>query len=141
MADEKADILKAAALFIDDKGRLLVSKDIGATKWTILGGKIEEGETQIECLHREMMEELNAKIEVNPKMYKEAPAFPAANDPGKTVKHYYYFCKFLSEPKPVSEVEFLHWLSKENFESGKFDFSHANQEFLLPKLIKDKLLL
>ncbi len=141
MITSKADIYKAAALFIDKKGKLLVSKDFGSTKWTILGGKIEAGETHIECLKREMVEELSAKIEVNPKIYKEAPAFPAANDPGKTVKHFYYFCKFITEPKLTSEVEFLHWLSKKNVEDGKFEFSEATKNFLLPSLIQDKILL
>ena len=125
MTNDKADLYKAAALFINDEGKLLVSRDIGVTKWTILGGVIEKGETQIGCLHREIMEELGAKIEVNQKMYKEAPAYPAANDPGKTVKHYYYFCKFLTEFKPVSEVELLHWLSKKDFESKEFGVCSA----------------
>ena len=60
-----ADILKAAAIFIDDKGRLLISKDKGAAKWTILGGRIEDGETQIECLHREIKEELDMQMDIN----------------------------------------------------------------------------
>lgn len=36
----QADISKAAGLFIDVKGRLLLSKDKGSTKWQCLGGKI-----------------------------------------------------------------------------------------------------
>ena len=136
-----ADILKVAALFVDNKGRLLISKDKGAAKWTILGGRIEAGETHIACLQREIREELNTEIEVNPEIYKEAPVFPAANDPGKTVKHFYYFCKLLAEPGLIEEVEFLYWLSKEDLDSGGFEFSEATTKFLLPQLIKDKLLL
>src|SRR5579859_5346532 len=141
MVNDNADILKAAGVFVDNKGRLLISKDKGSTKWQMLGGRIEKGETRIECLKREIKEELDSKIEVDLKMYKDCPVFPAANDPGKTVKLYFYFCKLLTKPKLIENVEFLHWLTKEEAESGKFEFSEAVKNFLLPELIKDKILL
>jgi 8-oxo-dGTP pyrophosphatase MutT (NUDIX family) len=49
MNNQKADIYKAAAIFIDNQGRLLISKDKGSDKWQMLGGKIEKGESHIEC--------------------------------------------------------------------------------------------
>jgi hypothetical protein len=88
-----------------------------------------------------LKEELDAEIEVDPKMYREAPIFPAANDPGKTVKLYFYLCKLLSKPKLIENVEFLHWLTKSEAASGQFQFSSAVKNFLLDELIKDNLLI
>lgn len=144
MVNVKPDIFRAVALVLDNKGRLLISKDKKATLWQILGGGVEDGESQIECLKRELKEGLDAEIEVNPKMYNEAPAYPALDDPddpGKTVKHFYYFCKLLTRPKFVENVQFIHYLTKRQAESGKFEFSDTTKNYLLPMLIKDKILL
>lgn len=37
-------------------------------KWEFAGGKIEKGETEIECIKREIFEELNIKIEIKEKL-------------------------------------------------------------------------
>ena len=133
-------IHKAAAIFLDDKGRLMVSKDKGSTKWQMLGGAIEPGETQLECLKRELREELDVEIEVDPKMYRQTSPFAAANDPDKKVVLYLYYCKLLGEPKLIEHVEALHWLTKDDAQSGKFEFSEVMNKFILPLLIKEKIL-
>lgn len=37
-------------------------------KWEFAGGKIEAGETEIDCIKREIFEELNIKIQVNKRL-------------------------------------------------------------------------
>lgn len=37
-------------------------------KWEFAGGKIEEGESEIDCIKREIFEELNIKIEVKERL-------------------------------------------------------------------------
>lgn len=37
-------------------------------KWEFAGGKIEAGESEIECIKREILEELNIEIEVNERL-------------------------------------------------------------------------
>ncbi len=53
---------------IEDKRRVLVvqrSKDMKLPlKWEFPGGKIEEGESEQDCLKREIREELNLEIEI-----------------------------------------------------------------------------
>lgn len=135
-----ADINKATALFISSDGKLLITRDFDSQIWTAPGGTIEGNESKIECLHREIWEELKAKIVVEEKMYKESEIFPAANDPGKTVKLFYFFTKFQTEPQPSSEIEEIHWLTRQEFENKKFVFSKSAREFLVPSLIADGIL-
>jgi mutator protein MutT len=137
---DQPDIRKAAALFIDSQGRLLLSKDKHSTKWQVLGGKIETGETPVQTIIREMHEELAVEVEVKQKQYASSSIFPAANDPGKTVQLYYYFCKLFGKPKMIENVEFVRWFSKSDVQSGQFEFAKSTEKFLLPKLIKDKIL-
>lgn len=37
-------------------------------KWEFAGGKIEKGESEIDCIKREIFEELNIQIEINKKL-------------------------------------------------------------------------
>ena len=37
-------------------------------KWVFAGGKIEKGESEIDCIKREIFEELNIQIEINKKL-------------------------------------------------------------------------
>lgn len=57
-----------AAVFVAHDGKILVAqrakKDSLYGKWEFPGGKLEDGETEIECLQREMREEFNINIQV-----------------------------------------------------------------------------
>ena len=45
-------------------------------KWEFPGGKIEEGETEEDCIKREIMEELNIQIEVLDKLTPSVYSYP-----------------------------------------------------------------
>ncbi|MBU3012914.1 (deoxy)nucleoside triphosphate pyrophosphohydrolase [Polaribacter vadi] len=45
-------------------------------KWEFAGGKIEKGETDIECIKREIFEELNIKIEIKKRLTPVAYEYP-----------------------------------------------------------------
>lgn len=45
-------------------------------KWEFAGGKIEEGETDVECIKREILEELNIQIEIKEKLTPVTHEYP-----------------------------------------------------------------
>ena len=45
-------------------------------KWEFAGGKIEEGESEIECVKREVLEELNINVEVKDRLTPVIHAYP-----------------------------------------------------------------
>ncbi|WP_194766969.1 (deoxy)nucleoside triphosphate pyrophosphohydrolase [Tamlana sp. I1] len=45
-------------------------------KWEFAGGKIETGETEIDCIHREIFEELNIHIEVQQRLTPVIHEYP-----------------------------------------------------------------
>ena len=45
-------------------------------KWEFAGGKIEEGESEIECVKREVLEELNINIEIKDRLTPVTHAYP-----------------------------------------------------------------
>jgi len=68
-----ADILKYAAVIIDDRGRFLIAKDKEETFWKNVGGKPEKGESPEQCLAREIAEELDVQVINSPEFYFECP--------------------------------------------------------------------
>ncbi|MEM5566641.1 (deoxy)nucleoside triphosphate pyrophosphohydrolase [Psychroserpens sp. AS72] len=45
-------------------------------KWEFAGGKIEEGESEIDCIKREIFEELNIQIEVKERLTSVTHQYP-----------------------------------------------------------------
>ncbi len=60
-------LLVTAAVVLNDEGQVLLTQRAGdgplAGKWEFPGGKVEQGETLIKGLHREITEELEIEIE------------------------------------------------------------------------------
>lgn len=137
MEKSKPDILKVAALLIRDK-QLLVARNYNRDVFYAVGGKLEEGESELECLGREVEEEINCKV-VNAKFYKR---FSGLNvDFTKTLEMPCYFVEIEGEPTASNEIAELKWLSAESYNSGeKEKLANMLSAQIVPSLIKDGLL-
>ncbi len=98
---------KVAALCIQDQKLLVVYKpSIGM--YITPGGKIEQGETDIQCLQREMQEELGCRIK-NP-IY--LATFSGKNPDGSPLRLTCYLCTLIGTPtiNPNDSVSEYQWL-------------------------------
>lgn len=129
------------AIVRDDKVLLIKHKPLDADQpfWLFPGGGIEEGETEFECVVREMREETNLEVEVL-RLILDEPGFPG--EPYRRLKT--YLCKPVGgEPGPGVEPE----LEGENrfviLEVGWFDLRDTsgwgdlviNDPFTYPQLV------
>ena len=136
----KPDIIKIGAAVIRN-GKLLITKPYSKDMFIILGGKPEGNESDVDCLRREIMEEVRVKINETPKFYFASPIEPAAGRPELTVQIKIYLVELEGEPKPtVNDIEKVHWISKKEFEQGNFHLGSILRDYLIPKLIKDSFL-
>ena len=96
------------AAFIKDKKILLVKKkDV----WILPGGKPEANESDLECLFREVKEEIRTGLE-NLKYYGEFEGItPHKKD---TLKAIVYFADVIGEPKASAEIINCRWIKYSN---------------------------
>ncbi len=132
---------KISALLINDKNKLLIVRGCGDTFYKAFGGKVENNETDIECLRREIREEGKVKL-TSANFYLEPPIVEVQGQPGKYFRVKFYLIKVEGNPEanPQDNTEELLWISKSDFEENKFEIASALSEYAIPKLIKDKLL-
>lgn len=97
-------IRKASLAHIQDRKVLLARDFTRPDVFLTLGGKIEDGESDIECLHREVMEEAGCGLlPESVKFLKEFEA-PAHNKDDVVVNIRLYSGDFDGTPIPSSEV-------------------------------------
>ncbi|RKO68809.1 NUDIX domain-containing protein [Sphingobacterium puteale] len=79
------------------------------------GGKRENNESDIECLKREILEELNVHILENTvKFFGSFEAQADGHEPGVLVRMLCYFSDFSGTLKASNEVESFEWIKYED---------------------------
>jgi 8-oxo-dGTP pyrophosphatase MutT (NUDIX family) len=129
-------IIKAGALIFGEK-KFLIVRPKGKPYFINPGGKYEEGESALDCIKRELKEELGVDV-VSSDYYKTYEIKEAAHS-GLPLSLELYKVTISGDIKPLSEIEELRWLSKEDFDKKVFNLAPSFYSFV-PDLIKDKLL-
>ena len=119
-SDESSVIRVAAALILDDDGRLLLVRKAGTTVFMQPGGKYELGETGAQTLARELHEELG--LEIAPDALHPLGTFlaPAANEAGMLVEAEVFRVPELERAAAAAisagaEIAELRWVHPDDF--------------------------
>lgn len=103
-------IIKVAALCIQD-GKLLLVRSCNQEVFFTVGGKIEPGESEEECLIREVKEEVGCGI-------KSATYFETFRgrtfDDQKDLQLICYLVELDGSPKASSEIAEIHWWNSQS---------------------------
>ncbi len=108
-------ILDVAAAVIEKDGKIFAAqRGYGDYKdyWEFPGGKIEEGESPEEALKREILEELDTKIEVREKIALIEEDYPEFH-----LRLHCYKCTILEGDLILKEAEDARWLKREDYDS------------------------
>ena len=131
-----ADIEKAGLLLLRDGRILLCRKKRGSPLLILPGGKFEPGETAVDCLQRELHEELG-EVTATGLQHVGTYTDRAASDPTKTVRIELYRGELAGTPVPSAEIGELVWFSEAD-DWAQLAPSLANR--ILPDLIARGLL-
>ncbi|AUW58198.1 DNA mismatch repair protein MutT [Sphingobium sp. SCG-1] len=111
MSNEPPRVIQmAAALIDDDAGRLLLVRKAGTEWFMQAGGKIENGDSPLSALRRELSEEIGLVVADADLGYLGRYSAPAANEPGHNVEAEVFHVRMQHEPITRSEIEEAVWV-------------------------------
>jgi mutator protein MutT len=110
--------IAVAAAVIEQDGRFLVTRRLKGTHleglWEFPGGKCVEGESLVECLQREIVEELGTNVIVGHEIFR------ITHDYGdNAVALYFFACSLDGVPRPLIGQE-MQWVARADLRSLQF---------------------
>lgn len=117
-------MIRVTAAIIIDNGKILLTQrssndKLLALKWEFPGGKIEEGESEKNCLIREIKEELNLDINVKSFFFKNTHNYGE-----KEIELNFFICEIKKGNLKLNVHNDFCWVTKE--ELTKFDLAEAD---------------
>jgi 8-oxo-dGTP diphosphatase len=102
--------LVVTAAVIAQQGRYLVTRRLKGTHlagtWEFPGGKCEEGESLVDCMRRELSEELGVACEVGDEIFTVAHDYD-----DRRVELHFFACTIHGEPLPLLGQE-MQWVER-----------------------------
>ena len=115
--------ITVVAAVIEHDGRLLVTRRLEGTHlaglWEFPGGKCEPGESHIECLERELREELGVEATVGGELLSTAHTYPE-----RRVTLHFRACMIKGTPQPLIGQQ-IRWVSREDLRTLEFPAADA----------------
>gem|GEM_PF-796504 len=122
-------IVVVPCAIIERDGRILAAQRSSTMslplKWEFPGGKVDAGETEIEALHREILEELSVEIEISDRL---EPAFKDDELRNRIICLVPYLAKLLTQPIVLTEHAQYQWIAIEKIKS--LDWAPADLEVI-----------
>lgn len=120
----------AAAILMAPDNRILLVRKAGTTAFMQAGGKIENGETPVAALHRELSEELGLTVNQDQAHYLGAFSAPAANEPGFTVEAEIFRIALTQPVAKAAEIEEIVWVDP--LQKVELPLAPLTENYLLP---------
>lgn len=111
MTGEEGRVIRiVAAVATNARGETLLVRKRGTLAFMQPGGKRAAGETALEALSRELLEELGCAPDADSCTRLGVFRAPAANEEGFTVEAELFSARLAGEPKASGEIDALLWI-------------------------------
>lgn len=127
------DVLRiAAAIVMDPAGRTLLVRKRGTSKFMQPGGKMEENESAIEALARELQEEIGVDLDATDAEYLGLFRAVAANEEDTVVVAAVFAMTIDGPVAAGNEIEELLWIDDAETDLADIEVAPLTTEHLLP---------
>ena len=127
-------ITVTALCLLDDRGRLLLVRKRGTSRFMQPGGKPEPGETPAQTGARELTEELGLAVQPGDLTLLGTWQGPAANEADTLLVATVFLCPLTAEPVPAAEIEEIAWLDLRAARDRE-DLAPLLTDFVIPHLL------
>lgn len=126
------NIYIASAVILNNENELLLVRKKNSSFFQLVGGKIQEDETELQTLVREIREETGLVIPQDAFFFLGRHTTKAVNEEDTLVHGRIYTARLKHNTHPVaaSEIEEFVWINKENYK--KYNWARLAEEFVLP---------
>ena len=104
----------AAGIVTDAEGRTLLVRKRGTTAFMQAGGKIEQGESALDALRRELREEIGLELDPDRTEYLGSYRADAANEPDTVIRAEVFAMLIDAEVIATGEIEEILWIETAN---------------------------
>lgn len=128
---KRVTVLRVAAAIITDlAGRTLLVRKRGTTAFMQAGGKIEQGESALQALVRELQEELGFEVDLDATEYLGSFKADAANEPETVIRAEVFAMATDRIMVPGDEIEQLLWIDTDEPEG--VELAPLTRDAILP---------
>ncbi|MBT9290104.1 NUDIX domain-containing protein [Hyphomicrobiaceae bacterium 22] len=120
----------AAAVIADPSGRVLLVRKRGSRTFMQAGGKIEPGESPIDALRRELMEELGLALGADMPEPLGRFAARAAHEAGHRVEAEVFVIRIDRPVRPEAEIEEIVWVDP--FDLPPIEIAELSRDHIMP---------
>ncbi len=104
----------AAGIITDASGRALLVRKRGTTSFMQAGGKIEPGESALDALSRELLEEIGLEVDLDSTEYLGSYRAVAANEPDTVIRAEVFALTTAIELVAAGEIEEIVWIDTDD---------------------------
>jgi len=130
-ASTSTPIRIAAAVIEDLEGRVLLVRKFRTRFFMQPGGKLQDAETPLEALARELEEELRCSLLQSE--FLGTFSAPAANEPQRTVEAFLFWAKITGSIQPAAEIEEILWIDPSRL--GDLSLAPLTWDHVLPLIL------
>lgn len=125
--------IRVAAIIVQNEKILLVKGSDKYLEFWTPGGKLESNESELDCLKRELNEELGVNL-VSTIFFKEYLSKSPYIE-NMLTRSKVYLTEISGELKPNQEIKSFVWMSKNDFKENKFPLIDVMKNNIIPDLI------
>ncbi|WP_313578924.1 NUDIX domain-containing protein [Chishuiella sp.] len=130
--------LYTSGLLVLDHNKLLLTYSKNKKAWYLPGGKLDNNETSLEALVREIKEELSLELNSKELTFYTHISAPAYGEDNLQMEQDCFLYDLKTEIKPTNEIEAIKYFSFDEYKEEEIQVIGVLQVF--EKLIKDSLI-